>query len=110
MMKNKYDVGDLIVDETTGIFGVILGIAYPYGAKYKPYYNVRATADDESKPFEQMMECSWVDNDEDIKWKCNCKALVRQYINYKLAIEDYLPQNKTALHDNMAWVIKQLFN
>lgn len=109
-MKNKYDVGDLIVDETTGIFGVILGIAYPYGTEYKPYYNVRATADDERRPFEQMMECFWIDNDENIKWKGNYKTLVQQYINYKLVVEDYLRQNKTELYDDMAWLVKQLFN
>lgn len=110
MVKNKYDVGDLIVDETAGMSGVILGIAYPYGFDDKPYYNVRMMIDDGNKPSEQMMPCFWVDNDEDIKWKGSYKALAQQYLNYKLVVEDYLNQSKTMLHDDMVSVVKQLFD
>jgi len=106
----KYYVGDLIVDKTTGMFGVILGLMYPYGFDNEPYYNVRMMTDDENKPSEQMMRCSWVDDDADIKWGGNYRVLVQQYLNYKVVVEDYLSKMKTMLHDDMASMVKQLFD
>lgn len=106
----KYYVGDLIVDKTTGMFGVILGLMYPYGFDNEPYYNVRMMTDDENKPSEQMMRCSWVDDDADIKWGGNYRVLVQQYLNYKVVVEDYLNQNKNILHDDMVSMIKQIFD